>query len=79
MLPASLPNARILAFNYESKWHENAPHTRLLGVAEQLLLAIHGLRSRVWTPMVEQKHGYTTNQSLTGGKNHQQANYLRGP
>ncbi len=25
MLPAIIPNARILAYNYDSKWHANAP------------------------------------------------------
>ncbi|ORY70903.1 uncharacterized protein BCR38DRAFT_381020, partial [Pseudomassariella vexata] len=29
MLPAVVPNARIMVYNYESRWHANAPKTRL--------------------------------------------------
>ncbi|KAI1283273.1 hypothetical protein F5Y07DRAFT_349196 [Xylaria sp. FL0933] len=46
MLPDALPNARIMAYNYESSWFgENAVRQSLRGVAEKLLRAIIEARS----------------------------------
>ncbi|KAI0423575.1 hypothetical protein F5Y09DRAFT_327017 [Xylaria sp. FL1042] len=46
MLPDALPNARIMAYNYESSWFgENAVKQSLRGVAEKLLRAIIKARS----------------------------------
>ncbi|KAI0435852.1 hypothetical protein F4803DRAFT_544220 [Xylaria telfairii] len=46
MLPDAMPNARIMAYNYESSWFgENAVKQSLRGVAEKLLRAIIEARS----------------------------------
>ncbi|KAI0405415.1 hypothetical protein F4802DRAFT_597245 [Xylaria palmicola] len=44
MLRKEIPNARIMTFNYESKWHANAPKQRRALCAEQLLAALHDQR-----------------------------------
>lgn len=40
MLPAVVPNARILAYNYESRWHANALQTRLQLCCESLVQSL---------------------------------------
>ncbi len=40
MLPAVVPDARILSFNYDSSWYSEAPVTNLLELAETLLTAL---------------------------------------
>ena len=47
MLPAKLPNSRIMTFNYESKWLLNAPKQRRSLCAEQLLTALDNKRKEV--------------------------------
>ena len=37
LLPVDLPNARIMAFNYESRWRGNAPHQHIGTCATRLL------------------------------------------
>lgn len=41
MLPSVVPKARIMAYNYDSTWHTNAPKTRLRLCGEDLVGAIH--------------------------------------
>ena len=47
MLPAKLPNSRIMTFNYESKWLLAAPKQRRYSCAIQLLTAIDNQREEV--------------------------------
>ncbi|SPO00083.1 uncharacterized protein DNG_02935 [Cephalotrichum gorgonifer] len=44
MLPAIVPNARIMVYNYESKWQANAPRTRLELCGEELVNSLHSFR-----------------------------------
>lgn len=50
MLPAKLPNSRIMTFNYESKWFLEAPKQRRSLCAIQLLTALGNQRTEVITP-----------------------------
>jgi hypothetical protein len=47
MLPAKIPNARIMAFNYESSWLKDAPKQRRSLCADQLLSALDNKRKEV--------------------------------
>lgn len=47
MLPSKLPKARIMTFNYESRWHYRAPKQRCSLCASQLLTALHNDRNEV--------------------------------
>ncbi|KAK4967596.1 hypothetical protein LTR66_011906 [Elasticomyces elasticus] len=47
MLPSKIHNARIMTFNYPSKWHSNAPYQRRSLCAEDLLGALVNLRKDV--------------------------------
>lgn len=49
LLPKIVPNARIMTFNYESKWHADAPNQRRSLCAEQLLAALDNQRREVST------------------------------
>ncbi|RDW67573.1 hypothetical protein BP6252_08969 [Coleophoma cylindrospora] len=44
LLPSVVPNARIMTFNYESKWHNGAPWTRRSLCALQLLTDLNNKR-----------------------------------
>lgn len=46
MLPSKMPNAQIMTFNYESKWHKDAPRQRRLLCADQLLTALDNQRKQ---------------------------------
>ncbi|KAK5991902.1 Vegetative incompatibility HET-E-1-like protein [Cladobotryum mycophilum] len=41
MLPSLVPKARIMAYNYDSKWHKDAPKTRIELCGEELMRTIH--------------------------------------
>ncbi|KAI1113675.1 hypothetical protein F5Y14DRAFT_417451 [Nemania sp. NC0429] len=45
MLPSVVPHARIIAYNYESRWHANAPKTRLELCGEELINSLHNFRT----------------------------------
>uniref|UniRef100_A0ACC2JMA8 Uncharacterized protein n=1 Tax=Lasiodiplodia mahajangana TaxID=1108764 RepID=A0ACC2JMA8_9PEZI len=45
MLPNVVPRARIIAYNYESRWHANAPKTRLALCGEELAKSLHSFRT----------------------------------
>ncbi|RYO95239.1 hypothetical protein DL764_007724 [Monosporascus ibericus] len=47
MLPAIIPNARIMAYSYESRWHRNASKTRLELCGEELARNMHNFRTNV--------------------------------
>ncbi|RYP03605.1 hypothetical protein DL764_005035 [Monosporascus ibericus] len=47
MLPAIIPNARIMAYSYESRWHRNASKTRLELCGEELAKNMHNFRINV--------------------------------
>ncbi|KAI0506791.1 hypothetical protein F5B22DRAFT_622681 [Xylaria bambusicola] len=47
MLPRVIPHARIIAYNYESRWHLNAPRTRLKLCGEELMRSLHHFRTDV--------------------------------
>jgi pimeloyl-ACP methyl ester carboxylesterase len=49
MLPDIVPKTRILAYNYESRWHKDAPKTRLQACAEELVNEIHDFRKSTGT------------------------------
>ena len=50
MLPAKLPDSRIMTFNYESKWLLGAPKQRRSLCAIQLLTALDNKRKEVTSP-----------------------------
>ena len=50
MLPAKLPDCRIMTFNYESKWLLEAPKQRRSLCAIELLTALHNKREEVTAP-----------------------------
>jgi hypothetical protein len=50
MLPLDIPNARIMTFNYESKWIADAPKQGRFSCAEQLLTALDNQRREVSDP-----------------------------
>jgi hypothetical protein len=52
MLPLDIPNARIMAFNYESKWIADAPKQGHFSCAEQLLTALDNQRREVGDPII---------------------------
>jgi triacylglycerol esterase/lipase EstA (alpha/beta hydrolase family) len=45
MLPNVVPKSRIMVYNYDSKWHSNAPRTRLQICGEELVRSIHNFRN----------------------------------
>ncbi|RYP81620.1 hypothetical protein DL770_005828 [Monosporascus sp. CRB-9-2] len=47
MLPAIIPNARIMAYSYESRWHRNASKTRLELCGEELARNMHNFRTNI--------------------------------
>ena len=47
LLPAKIPHARIMTFNYESKWHKDSPKQRRALCADQLLAALDNKRKAV--------------------------------
>ena len=47
MLPAKVPDARIMTFNYESTWMKDAPRKRLALIAERLLDDLGRMRQEV--------------------------------
>ncbi|KAJ5779346.1 hypothetical protein N7457_007066 [Penicillium paradoxum] len=49
MLPDIVPRARILAYNYESRWHKNASKTRIQVCGEELVNEIHDFRKLTGT------------------------------
>ncbi|KAK5988191.1 Kinesin light chain-like protein [Cladobotryum mycophilum] len=44
MLPEKMPFSRIMTYNYESKWHVNAPKTRLRICGEELVRSVYNSR-----------------------------------
>ncbi|KAJ5621527.1 TPR-like protein [Penicillium herquei] len=44
MLPSVLPRSRIIVYNYHSRWHADAPKTRLQACGEELVHSIHQFR-----------------------------------
>ncbi|KAH7161129.1 hypothetical protein EDB81DRAFT_943854 [Dactylonectria macrodidyma] len=44
MLPAIVPKSRIILYNYDSRWHANAPRTRLQLCGEDFARAVHAFR-----------------------------------
>ncbi|KAH6970504.1 hypothetical protein BKA56DRAFT_678495 [Ilyonectria sp. MPI-CAGE-AT-0026] len=44
MLPAKVPKSRIIVYNYESRWHADAPKTRLQLCGEELVHSVHSFR-----------------------------------
>ncbi|KAI1660474.1 TPR-like protein [Daldinia decipiens] len=52
MLPALLPRARILVYNYESIWYANAPRTRLQLCGESLMRSVHNFREDSQRPII---------------------------
>lgn len=52
MLPLDIPNARIMTFNYESKWIMDAPKQGRFSCAEQLLTALDNQRREASDPTI---------------------------
>ncbi|KAH6883501.1 hypothetical protein B0T10DRAFT_410928, partial [Thelonectria olida] len=44
MLPAKVLKSRIIVYNYESRWHADAPKTRLQLCGEELIHSVHSFR-----------------------------------
>jgi hypothetical protein len=55
LLPKMIPNARIMTFNYKSKWHTDAPKQRRSLCAEELLIALQNKRSEVGTMVLRRR------------------------
>lgn len=49
MLPHLVPKARIMVYNYESRWHKNAPKSRMQLCGEELINEIHDFREETGT------------------------------
>ncbi len=47
MLPAVVPNSRIILYNYESRWHSDAPRIRLQTCGEDFIRSVHTFRRDV--------------------------------
>ncbi|KAF7546999.1 hypothetical protein G7Z17_g8015 [Cylindrodendrum hubeiense] len=45
MLPSIIPESRIMLYSYDSRWHANAPRTRLQLCGEDLARAVHAFRA----------------------------------
>ncbi|KAK4205472.1 hypothetical protein QBC40DRAFT_36074 [Triangularia verruculosa] len=45
MLPTKVAKSRIIVYNYESRWHADAPNTRLQLCGEELVHSVHAFRS----------------------------------
>ncbi|KAG5655550.1 hypothetical protein KAF25_003887 [Fusarium avenaceum] len=58
MLQSKIPNARILAFNYESTWLSDAPRTRVELCGEDLIHSLHRLRPESNRPIVFIGHSF---------------------
>jgi hypothetical protein len=52
LLPGKIPYARIMTFNYESKWHKDAPKQSRSNCAELLLTNLHDQRVEVSTALL---------------------------
>ncbi|KAK0710931.1 hypothetical protein B0H67DRAFT_583780 [Lasiosphaeris hirsuta] len=53
LLPAIVPKARIIVYNYDSKWHSNAPKVRLQLCAEDLVQSVFAFcGGRVHRPVI---------------------------
>jgi hypothetical protein len=48
LLPTEIPEARIMTFNYSSRWHKNAPHQDRHAPSDILLEHLRMERERVW-------------------------------
>lgn len=48
LLPNDIPNARIMSFNYESRWQRNAPYQHIGSCARLLLDALHNSHFQVF-------------------------------
>ncbi|ORY72124.1 uncharacterized protein BCR38DRAFT_418974 [Pseudomassariella vexata] len=46
MLPIVVPNARIIVYNYDSRWHSDAPQNRLQLCGEGLVAELHRFRGQ---------------------------------
>jgi len=51
LLPRRLP-CRVIAFNYDSKWHKDAPQQRLSNISDSLLDSLRNNREKVGLPFV---------------------------
>lgn len=51
LLPKHVPNVRVMAFNYESRWHRDPIVTRTTVCANQLLKAVDDQRQKVSSPI----------------------------
>jgi pimeloyl-ACP methyl ester carboxylesterase len=58
MLQSKIPNARILAFNYDSTWLSDAPRTRVELCGEDLIQSLHGLRQESDRPIIFIAHSF---------------------
>ncbi|KAI6765424.1 hypothetical protein HG530_006494 [Fusarium avenaceum] len=58
MLQSKIPNARILAFNYDSTWLSDAPRTRVELCGEDLVHSLHRLRPESDRPTVFIGHSF---------------------
>ncbi|EFR03715.1 vegetative incompatibility protein HET-E-1 [Nannizzia gypsea CBS 118893] len=52
MLPSAIPRSRIMVYNYHSRWHKDAPRTRLQICGEELAQSVHDFRKGVERPII---------------------------
>ncbi|KAI2630005.1 hypothetical protein GGS21DRAFT_492114 [Xylaria nigripes] len=58
MLPAILPNANVLAFNYPSNWLFDAPKSRLELYGEEFIRILHNYRTNRNRPVIFVAHSF---------------------
>jgi hypothetical protein len=76
LLPTEIPEARIMTFNYLSRWHRNAPHQDRRAPSDILLEHLHMNRERVWKPS---RVLITMDLKKSLGKNSHPPSYLHWP
>jgi hypothetical protein len=76
LLPTEIPGARIMTFNYSSRWHKNAPHQDRHAPSDILLEHLHMSREKVWQSSRVQ---VAMNLKKCLGKNSHPPSYLHWP
>ncbi|PYI09493.1 TPR-like protein [Aspergillus sclerotiicarbonarius CBS 121057] len=79
MLPNIIPNSRIMAYNYDSRWHMDAPKTRLQVCGEELVHSVHRFRNGIDRPIIFIGHslgGNVIQNALLFADKHDELNYI---
>ncbi|PWY81718.1 TPR-like protein [Aspergillus sclerotioniger CBS 115572] len=79
MLPRIIPQSRIMVYNYDSRWHMDAPKTRLQLCGEELVHSVHRFRNGINRPIIFIGHslgGNVIQHGLLFADNHDQFSYM---